>query len=188
LFLRVVIWRLSKQYCANSFRSSRTALSAWYPTVARSPALHANYGGNKVPETMGREQFERYVVPLYEEAGAKLHARSKPLGMHLDGNNRAWADLVRDSALDYVEAFTPAPNSDMSLADALAALPGKVLWANFPSSLHLADDAAIAAAARSPVREASPGNRFILGVTEDIPESQWRRSLAAIARSLDDEG
>jgi hypothetical protein len=76
----------------------------------------------------------------------------------------------------------------MSLADALAAWPGKVVWVNFPSSLHLADDEAIVAAARSLVCEASPGNRFILGVTEDIPESQWRRSLAAIARGFDGEG
>jgi hypothetical protein len=74
----------------------------------------------------------------------------------------------------------------MSLADALAAWPDKVLWINFPSSLHLADNLTIEATTRSLVREASPGNRFILGVTEDIPEDCWRRSLAAIAHGLDE--
>jgi hypothetical protein len=157
-----------------------------FPIVARSPALHANYGGNEIPEAMGRERFESFVLPLYAEAAVELHAAGKLLGAHLDGNNRAWADLVAGSGLDYVEAFTPAPNSDMTLTDALAAWPDKVVWANFPSSLHLADNAVITAAARSLVREAAPGNRFILGVTEDIPEQHWRRSLAAISRGLDD--
>ena len=160
---------------------------ALYPLVARSPALHANYGGNEVPETVGRDRFERYVVPLYDEAGAVMHAHGKLLGAHLDGNNRLWADLVRRSALDYVEAFTPAPNSDMTLAEALSAWPEKVLWINFPSSLHLAAIPAIEETARRLIREAAPGRRLIIGITEDIPEDRWRQSMAAIARAVDRE-
>jgi len=158
-----------------------------YHIVARSPASHANYGGNEVPEVMGRERFERYVVPLYDEAAAILHEHGKLIGTHLDGNNRLWADLVAASDLDYVEAFTPAPDTDMTLADALAAWPGKVLWINFPSSLHLASIETIEEATREMIRAAAPGDRLIIGITEDIPRDRWQANMLAIARVIDQE-
>jgi len=158
-----------------------------YPLVAASPASHANYGGNEVPEVMGLERFEKYCVPLYNEAAEVLHKHGKLIGSHLDGNNKLWAHAVADSALDYVEAFTPAPDTDMSLADALAAWPDKVLWINFPSSLHLASIDVIENATRQMIRQAAPGNRLIIGITEDIPQDRWQQNMLAISRVIDQE-
>jgi hypothetical protein len=52
-----------------------------YPLVAESPALIANYGGNVSPEVVGRERFERYILPHYDEAAETLHRQvhSAPL-------------------------------------------------------------------------------------------------------------
>ena len=158
-----------------------------YPIVAASPASHANYGGNEVPEVMGLERFEKFCVPLYNEAAEVLHKHGKLIGSHLDGNNRLWAQAVADSALDYVEAFTPAPDTDMSVAEALEAWPDKVLWINFPSSLHLASIEAIEEATRQMIREAAPGNRLIIGITEDIPQDRWQQNMLAISRVIDEE-
>ena len=155
-----------------------------YPLVAASPALHANYGGNEVPEVMGLQRFEQYVVPLYDEAGEEFHRHGKLLGAHLDGNNRLWAKAVAASALDYVEAFTPSPDTDMSVADALAAWPGKVLWINFPSSLHLASIEKIEETTRQIIHQGAPGNRLIIGITEDIPEDRWQQNMLAISRVI----
>ena len=158
-----------------------------YEIVAKSPALHANYGGNEVPEVMGRERFQQYVVPLYNEAAEILHRHGKLIGSHLDGNNRLWAEDVAGSALDYIEAFTPAPDTDMSVADALTAWPDKVLWINFPSSLHLASIPTIEEATRQIIRDAAPGNRLIVGITEDIPADRWQQNMLAISRVIDEE-
>ena len=158
-----------------------------YHLVAESPASHANYGGNEVPEVMGRERFERYVVPCLDEAAAILHEHGKLIGSHLDGNNRLWADLVAATDLDYIEAFTPAPDTDMTVAEALAAWPDKVLWINFPSSLHLARIETIEQATRQIIREAAPGNRLIIGITEDIPPDRWQANMLAIARTIREE-
>ncbi len=65
-----------------------------YRIVADSPITHANYGGNEVPEVMGRERFRDFVLPLLQEAAEAFHAKGKLLGSHLDGNNGPWADLV----------------------------------------------------------------------------------------------
>jgi hypothetical protein len=156
---------------------------AW-ELAARSPALITNYGGNEIPEAFGRERFERFVMPLYDGAAEALHRHGKLLGAHLDGNNRAWADLVARSPLDYVEAFTPSPDTDMGVADALAAWPGKVLWTNFPSSVHVRAETEVEGMARRMIREGSPGDRLVIGITENVPEDRREGNLAAIARAM----
>ena len=156
-----------------------------YPIVAASPALHANYGGNVVPEVIGRDAFGRYYLQHYAEAAEIMHAHGKLIGSHLDGNNRIIADLVAQTPLDYIEAFTPAPDTDMSLADARAAWPGKVLWLNYPSSLHLDTDEQVETATFALLDELDTCQGVIMGITEDMPEERWRSSLVAIMDGLD---
>ena len=155
-----------------------------YPLLADAPITHANYGGNEVPEVMGAERFREFCIPLYNECAEAFHPNGKLLGVHLDGNNKLWAEDVARSPLDYVEAFTPAPDTDMTLADALAAWPDKVLWINFPSSLHLADIEKIRQTTREILQLAAQTNRVIIGITEDIPEDRWQQNLLAISDEI----
>lgn len=157
-----------------------------YPIVADSPITHANYGGNEVPEVMGAERFAEFCVPLYDECAEVFAAKGKLLGSHLDGNNKPWAHLVAGARLDYVEAFTPAPDTDMSLAEALEAWADKVLWINFPSSLHLADIETIKRTTRELIDAAAGTNRLIIGITEDIPEDRWQQNLLAISEVINE--
>jgi hypothetical protein len=92
-----------------------------FPIVASAPITHANFGGNEVPEVMGPVRYEEFCLPLMQECAEAFHGKGRLLGSHMDGNNRPWKHLVAKSGMDYVEAFTPAPSSDMSLAEALEA-------------------------------------------------------------------
>lgn len=159
-----------------------------YPLVAISPVLHLNYGGNETGSVMGRERFEKYVIPCYNEATDIMHKHGKFIGAHLDGNNRVWADLVAASGLDYVEAFTPAPDCDMTLKEALDAWPDKVLWINFTSSMHLKPDEGVELETIKLLRESAPGDRLIIGITEDIPPHRSQGSLMAISRTINEYG
>jgi len=154
-----------------------------YPLLANSPAKLVIYCGNCSPAVLGR-RFEEYCVPCYNELGEQLHAKGKLLGCHLDANNALWASAVAKSQLDVIEAFTPAPDTDMTVADARAAWPGKVLWINYPSSLHLASAERIRAATLELLKQARSDSRFIIGITENIPEHAWPASLAAIGEAL----
>ena len=159
-----------------------------YPLVARSPATHANYGGNEVTEVMGLQRFEQYCLPLYQEAAAAMRPHGVLLGTHLDGNNRAWAHAVASADLDYIEAFTPPPDCDLSVREALDLWPGKFLWINFPSSIHLQPIPTIEEVTSDLIRQAAPGDRFIIGITEDIPADRWQESMLAISRVVNREG
>lgn len=156
-----------------------------YPLVADSPAGHANYGGNVVAEVIGPDVFREYYVPHYNEAAEILHRRGKLIGCHFDGNCRLLADAIAGTALDYVEAFTPAPDSDMTLAEARAAWPDKVLWINFPSSLHLQPDPKVQQAALELIDQAGGPDGLLLGITEDMPPHRWRDSCRAIMDGID---
>jgi len=158
-----------------------------YPILADGPADFVIYCGNTSPEILGRDRFAKYCVPCYDELGEMLHAKGKLLGSHMDANNAEWADVVAASQLDVIEAFTPAPDTDMSVADARVVWPQKRLWINFPSSLHLASPDRIRQHTREMVKE-SRGRGFIVGITENIPEHAWRTSLPAIAEALTEMG
>lgn len=157
-----------------------------YPLVAQSPALHANFGGNETGNVMGRQRFEKYVLPLYFEAGEVFHRYGKFLGSHLDGNNKVWADLVAKNPLDYIEAFTPAPDSDMSLKEAFQVWQDKLLWINFPSSVHLNSQEKIAETTRQLIKDSIPDGRLIIGITEDIPEDRWQKNLLTISAIINE--
>ena len=158
---------------------------AVYSLVADSPALIANYGGNVVADVIGPKGFEEYYLPHYHEAAEALHRRGKLLGCHLDANCRLLAPLVARAALDYIEAFTPAPDTDMTLAEARAAWPDKILWINFPSSRHLCPVAEVEEIAFRLAEEAGRSEGFLMGITEDIPADRWQASCAAIMDGLD---
>ncbi len=158
-----------------------------YDILAKAPITHANYGGNEVPEVMGLERFREFVAPCLDECAAIFHEHGKWLGSHLDGNNRLWAAEVAATGLDYVEAFTPAPDTDMTLAEALDAWPDKVLWINFPSSLHARGMDKLREAAREFVELGRQTGRVIIGITEDMPKGRWQQNLLAISEAINEQ-
>jgi len=161
---------------------------AIYPIVAQSPARVVQCGGNYAPEVLGKQRFAEFVLPHWEEAAAVLHQEGKLLGCHLDANNKHWAREIGASPLDWIEAFSPAPDTDMTVAEARKAWPGKVLFINFPSAVHLENAEVIARTTRQLLREAAPGDRFIVGITENVPENRWRESFSTILKTLDQYG
>ena len=156
-----------------------------YPLVAQSPASHANYGGNVTPEIIGRANFETYFVPHYNEAAEVMHRHGKLIGCHFDANTRILAKAIAGTALDYIEAFTPAPDTDQTLAEARAAWPDKVLWINFPSSVHIQPDAAVRAVAFDLLQQVGTVDGLLVGITEDMPPERWQGSCHAIMDGLD---
>jgi len=157
-----------------------------YPLVAQSPAPAANYGGNVVPEIIGLDTFERYYVDHYNEAAEVMHKHGKLIGCHFDANCRVLAQAIAGTDLDYIEAFTPMPDTDMTLGEARRAWPGKTLWINFPSSLHLSSDEKIREETARMIDDAGSVDGLIFGITENIPPDRWQASCTAIMDGLDE--
>jgi hypothetical protein len=159
-----------------------------YPLIAESPAIIVGYCGNIQPEVVGLDRFNKYLLPHYNELGEMLHERGKLLSVHFDGKTKLLAAAIAKSQVDVVESFTPYPEGDMSLAEARAAWPDKILWINFPSSLHNLDVSAVEEATRQLLCEAGRGDRFLIGIKELVPKDRWQAGVSAIARVLNVKG
>ena len=46
----------------------------------------------------------------------------------------------------------------------------------------------VEATTRRLLREAAPGDRFIMGIMEDIPENRWQQNLLTISRMIHRDG
>ena len=155
-----------------------------YDICANSPALAFDYGGNISPEVIGLERFEKYYVPHYNEAAELLHKKGKLLGVHFDANCKMISKAIARTKLDFIEAFTPAPDTDMTLQEACRIWPDKILWINFPSSVHLEDTKTIKQTTEDLIAHARGAKGFIMGITERMPENCWQKSLSAIMSVL----
>jgi len=159
-----------------------------YEVVAKGPADIIQFGGNYAPEVLGKPRFLEFVVPHWQEVCDLFHEEKKLVGAHLDANNKLWAKEIGESGLDWIEAFSPSPDTDMTVAEARAAWPGKILFTNFPSAVHLAEPAVIRDATLQILKDSAPGDRFIIGITENVPDDRWRVSFPIILDTCNEFG
>lgn len=139
---------------------------------------------NITGEMTGPPWFAKYLTPYYKEVCEVLLPAGKTPCTHMDGMLRSIVECVAETDLPVIEAFTPPPDGNLSVREARERWPGKTLWLNFPSSVHLAPADKVARVAEQLVEEAGTGEGFLIGVTENIPASVGARSLEAIARAL----
>ena len=136
--------------------------------VAKSPAEFVVIDGNIEMSVVGPERFQEYYVPVIEEASELLHANGKKTGLHLDSNNRLFLEPVSRLSVDFIESFTPPPDCDITVKEALEAWPDKILLLNFPSSVHLSGVDAVVDLAERLLAEG--GDRIAMGFHENVPK------------------
>lgn len=156
--------------------------------TADSPVRFVWCPDNVTGIVTGPPVFERFFVPYYKEVAEIMHKNGKRVMCHMDGMMRRLVDSVVHTDLDIIEAFTPPPDGDLPVAEARAEWKGKVISINYPSSVHIADEETIRDTTIRLLREAVPGDGFVIGVTENIPKSVGIRSLSAIADTINDYG
>jgi len=159
-----------------------------YRIAADSPTEFVIYGDNITSDMIGLERFVKYCIPRYNEAAALLHEKGKRLGVHMDGNLKLLKESIAESSIDFIEAFTPSPMFDLPVAEAREEWPDKVLWINYTSCFHVAGTEAIRAHTLELLRQAYPGDRFLISITEDVPGEVRKESFATIAQTLRERG
>ena len=89
--------------------------------------------------TWGPAKMFMYDLPVYQKWIPRLKAKGKVTSIHAHGRNLSkFKDYIQETGCDVVEAFTPPPIGDLSLADARAAWgEDTVIWLNFPETIFL---------------------------------------------------
>jgi hypothetical protein len=157
-----------------------------YKVASDSPLFYFCYGGNLIPEVISPDDYKKYYMPNYEEAAEIFHRKGKILGCHYDANLRIHKDLIASTPLDVVEALTPYPDTDITMSEARQVFKDKILWVNFPSSVHLKSKEEIARETSKIIDGAGPEG-LIIGITEDVPQNRWQESYMAIMQTIDEK-
>ncbi len=152
--------------------------------AAESPAEVVWLGDNITGTIVSPPMFQRYCKPSYDFACGVLRQAGKISFAHFDGVNRPLRECIAGVALDVIEAFTPPPMEDMTVAEARQAWPDKVLSLNVPSNLFHLPAGDIERQVRQYVEEGGDQGRFIVGCTEDFDERLFDHAFSAIVRAM----
>lgn len=141
-----------------------------YRIAAESPA-EVMWGPDNVTSVgINPKMFREYSLPFYNEVATLFHNAGKLYVVHMDGDLRALADLIGETAIDAIESFTPPPIGNLSITDARAKWGSrKTIWANFPESICLEGDPAVTHTVQQMLTSAAPGDHFLMGISEGFP-------------------
>ena len=140
--------------------------------IVDSPAKIVLLGDNIDEVLIGPKLFERYCLPYYQEYTEMLHGKKKIVGSHMDGRLKKLRDLIKVSGLDFLHGFTPPPVGNLSVKEARESWDGKIaLWLNVPETLFYEAER-LESSVKNLLREAAPGDGFMLGITETVPPAE----------------
>jgi len=178
-------WMDNRDEVINLYNALAEMNRKTYTAVAEGPLAFANYGGNVVPQFIGRENFRKYYSTVYEEAAEVLHRKGKLIGSHFDADNVTIMEDIAETPLDYIEAYDPGISPPVD--QAMNMWPDKILWINWPSSWQLHSVKDVYDDTVKLIRQAGDKGRFLIGITEDLPEDRWQGNYKAIMDAIEHE-
>jgi uroporphyrinogen-III decarboxylase len=156
--------------------------------VAKSPAKIVRMGDNIDGVMISPNLFKEYCLPYYNKYADILHKSGKKVIIHMDGRLKSLKNLIAETKIDAVEAFTPPPGGNLSVTEAKKAWKDKVLWINYPEAIFLGTSKQIKDYTLKLLREMAPGRGFIISITEDIHPSHFRKGLKILTETLHKHG
>ena len=141
-----------------------------YRLVADSPAEVVASWENIDSVMTNPKLFEKYCLPFYNKMGRLLHQKGKIYVIHCDGRLKALKNLIAKADIDVVESFTPPPGGDLSVEEAREAWGDrKIIWTNIPDNILMQGAETTRRFTRELLRNAVPGDNFIVGIMEVVP-------------------
>ena len=164
-----------------------------FPVVANCPAELIEVGA--VDGIYGPTQYERYFLAFYEKYVPLLHARGKIVYPHAHSSRlKDYADLLTRSGVGMLDAFTPPPVGNLSLAEARAIWGDRMVIAvNFPETIFWWGPQATKSYTSQLLRE-NAGGPLILGMTEigtsmiadDEMDVSFKAGMRAVMDAIDE--
>jgi hypothetical protein len=156
------------------------------PIVSESPAKLISVG--EINNSVTPEQFSEYFVPFYQKYLPFLHDKGRICALEVRTPKlKPFMNLISQTNIDVIEGFTPMPDGDLSIDEALGDY--KTVWLNFPESVLLGNI--------EKVREYTAkmlnmtGSSLIIGltdikpVTDEATENAFKTGLRTIMDVVD---
>ena len=143
---------------------------------------------NVTAPTIGQDYFRRYCMPSYRRLSEMMAARNVPVIVHMDGDLKPLWDLVPQTLIRGIDSFSPPPDNDTSVAEAVSLWPEMRILLNFPSSVHVAPPEKIYRAAMEILEQGGHTGRLQIQISENVPPGRWKVSFPQIVQATLDFG
>lgn len=165
--------------------------------VADSPAEFVAFGW--MEGLWGPEQFRKYELPFYQKWVPFLQARGKICALHCDAtkNLSDFKDLIAETGIDVVEAFTPPPVGNLSLREARKVWGrDTIIWVNIPETMFWSGAEEAKRYMVELLKSDAPGDRLVIGFTEmglwgatdDETERVFKAGTMAVMEAIEEYG
>ncbi len=149
-----------------------------WPIVAESPARLVMHGVNFDSQMTPPPVFREHFLPYLKSFNAEMHRAGKWVAFHADGDMSLLLDLMIEAGFDVADCFACAPLVSCTTAQARAVWKNRIcIWGGVPSTLLELNIplARLEAHLKTLYRDVAPGDRFILGLSDQaMPTSSWK--------------
>ena len=158
----------------------------FYEVVASSPIRILNLGENIDARITSPKLFERYCLPYYQEVADYLHRHDKYVHIHVDGYAKPLLPLLKETGLDGVEALTPKPAGDFTLAELKKELGDEMVILDGIPYLYFLPDVDVRMLERFVKDIVSLfSGRLILGISDELPPPSDIARVKLVSRILE---
>ena len=182
-------WSRGVMLHAEEFQPLFESLTKMYKRLiqiaADSPAEVIWLDDNVTGTMMSPKIFNRYCKPIYDWSCKILKEAGKLSFAHYDGTNSPLKDCIASVDIDIIEAFTPPPMEQMTVAQARQAWPDKVLSVNIPGNIMAEPAEVIEEYITGYMAGAGDGAKFAIGCTEEFQMEKFEHAFGAVAAAME---
>lgn len=154
-----------------------------YKTIINSDLQILNFGENIDCNLSPPRQFEKYLLPYYQERVKWLKNAPIPkfCHAHFDGHVKDLLPYLADLPFDGIEALTPEPQGDVTLEELRDSIGNKILLDGIPATLfmHEFPESKLIECVNKILEYFCPN--LILGISDELPGNTDGRRLKTVS-------
>ena len=166
--------------------------------VADSPAEFVSFGW--IEGLWNPKEFRKHELPFYQKWVPFLQSKGKICAVHCDVTKglMRYKEVIAETGIDVVEAFTPSPVADLTLKEAREAWGrDTIIWVNFPETIFWTGGAeGTKQYTIELLHSDAPGSSLIIGFTEmgmwgvtnSETEKAFKSGTQAIMEAIEEHG
>jgi len=156
-----------------------------------SPAECIMIPENLSSEVVGARYYKKYLRPYESKWIQRIREAGKYSFIHMDGQLKGLINLVAETGFDVIEAATPLPSGDLSMAEIAAMVTGDtIIWGGLPGIMFtpLVSDEAFDAHVKEILALMRREPRYVLGVADQVPPNGTLERVGRVVEICEEFG
>jgi hypothetical protein len=181
-----------RQEVEDLMRSIERVQDEIYKLAEKSPARIFEFGEHVHSDFNDPNIFRKYQIPYFRKRIEQLHGKNKICYCHWDGYFRSLLPLIKDTGFDAIEAITPKPAGDVTMAELREAVEGTdiILWGGIPASIFQEpySEQYFEKYVIDMLKTMAPGDRFIVALGDNLGPTGSIHRLKMVNDILEEHG